>query len=981
MAAANKNLELGTLFTGDAKTLIAALRAITRQMNKIATASKQLQTSMGVMNKAVGTGTAQYKKLTSEMTAFQKAAGQATSRTQKYQEAFHKLAGVFGKSEAAMRQWLPMLNKADAAIGKQAVSLHGTTAKAKAFNAQASRIAVIQNQVAGKIKYTADGWKKLGVQTDKTSNATGKATTQYAGFTKQISKVRGGLERVKAAFKVTASYGIAATAIYTVINAMKVGVQTIVDYDQALKNLQAITAATDAEVSAMGETIRNVASTTKFSTSEVAEGMVLLGQSGFTAGESMAAMQATANLATGTLSDMKLVTDLLTTTIRAFNLDTLEAARVGDVMANAINKSKLTIDKLRIAFNYIAATASQAGLSLEETAASMMVMANNGLRASTIGTGLRRVLSALIAPNRKVREAFQAFGIELKKINPLTAGWTAAIENLTKVLYNSETKTVDMSKAFELFQLRGAQAAAIIVKSYLSGDYQTALEKVREIGTNAAMAAKQKQGLGVQIKNLADRAKVLAIALGDSGAGGVLRDLVSILSETTLSMIAFVESIGGKVVIQIVAMTAALATATKVLRFFMVTLNATMFSKAIMGLSAMKMTAAGLATTMTGLTGKMGAFATAINYLGGPVLWVSGAVAGLIVLMRTLAVRNREAAIASAKATVEFKQQADILGLYSEVLKGLDKDSLKYAATLKRFTLENKELTGKIERLTGVIDLNELSIEQLKENVKNISQFSAELKKAQLGINGWVESLPRAQKALFRLVMQFPKLEKAQENYKESLEALSKTLKGFVEVGLMSEKQALAFVDSLELIPKVAEEIKEKLKNAFEKMGKPVADLVDNIKKQVQKLPWEWELVYDRLDALQKDALLKSFADMERRVAGIRKRNKDILVSEEDTQAQIDAVREKGLEDFIAGLDKEVEEARKAADKELEIRRKFIEKVTDLEQKLKADINAIEESGLSEKRLKKLSQLQTLKGLPQRRGRPLLMRLRQHVRQ
>ena len=46
------------------------------------------------------------------------------------------------------------------------------------------------------------------------------------------------------AFKVTTSYGLAATAIYSVVNAMKSGAQAIVDYDQGLKNLQAITGAT-----------------------------------------------------------------------------------------------------------------------------------------------------------------------------------------------------------------------------------------------------------------------------------------------------------------------------------------------------------------------------------------------------------------------------------------------------------------------------------------------------------------------------------------------------------------------------------------------------------------------------------------------------------------------------------------------------------------------------------------------------------------
>ena len=197
---------------------------------------------------------------------------------------------------------------------------------------------------------------------DKTNKSFEKGGKKAQEYSKQIGKVTGAFKRTVAAMKVTASYGIAATAIFAVTNAFKAGIKEIVDYDQALKNLQAITRATDAEVTGMGETIQRVAETTKFSTGEVAEGMVLLGQAGFSASEAMNAMQSVANLATGTLSNMTMVTDLLTTTIRAFSLDTIESSRVSDVMANAINRSKLTIDKLRIAFNFVGAAAAQSGL-------------------------------------------------------------------------------------------------------------------------------------------------------------------------------------------------------------------------------------------------------------------------------------------------------------------------------------------------------------------------------------------------------------------------------------------------------------------------------------------------------------------------------------------------------------------------------------------------------------------------------------------
>ena len=145
--------------------------------------------------------------------------------------------------------------------------------------------------------------KTLGTQMSKTGVATtaaATATTRMASaqkkattavkkvgdahaFTgKQIASVSGAMNRLKAAMKVTASYGLASRAIFGVYEALSAGTREIIDFDQALKNLQAISGATDAQVSVMGDSIKDVARTTKFSTVEVAEGMVLLTQAGFT---------------------------------------------------------------------------------------------------------------------------------------------------------------------------------------------------------------------------------------------------------------------------------------------------------------------------------------------------------------------------------------------------------------------------------------------------------------------------------------------------------------------------------------------------------------------------------------------------------------------------------------------------------------------------------------------------------------------------
>ena len=135
----------------------------------------------------------------------------------------------------------------------------------------------------------------------------------------------------------------------------------------------------------------------------------------------------------------------------------------------------------------------------------------------------------MISPNQKLRAAFEAQGIALDKISPTVVGFEQSIENLAKAVVNADGRTVDMSKAFELFGLRGAQAAAVLVKGFISGEFQEMLNSVYEVGTAAEMAGIQAEGLGVKIKNLADRAKLLALALGGAGVKGILEGVVDVL--------------------------------------------------------------------------------------------------------------------------------------------------------------------------------------------------------------------------------------------------------------------------------------------------------------------------------------------------------------------------------------------------------------------------------------------------------------------
>ena len=572
------------------------------------------------------------------------------------------------------------------------------------------------------IKKMKGGIKSLGSELRRLKRELRKAKQTINELNKPMNskapgKYAGMLKRVGSAFKTMLTYGGVGALLYGITAAFRAGVNEIVQYDQALKNLEAISGATSDELMIMGETIQEIAKTTKFSTAEIGGGMVLLSQAGFDATESVQAMGAVAALATGTLSTMSTVSDLLTTSVRAFGLSALESGRVADVMANAVNKSKLTIDKLRIAFNFAGAASSQAGLSIEQTAASMMVLANNGLRASTIGTGFRQVLKRLIAPNEKLKQAFVGAGVALESITiSQTQNYEQVLLNLSRVLWDTKKNTVDMAKAFELFGLRGSQAAAILVKEFASRKFKEALNKTYEIGTAARMQAIQFKGLAVQIKNLKDQWGVLFVAIGESGLRDAMAMLVAGL-RTVVSVLGKVVKNGfGSAIVQATLLSSALwlviKAVTALYRGLVLLSGATVFKALFTG--------AGLASATGGAV--FVAIAVAIGTL-------TTVVYSLISAYDRLAKKASQLAAKHSGVISSLDMYRGALERFDEQTKEGTLNQDEYGATLRRLIKDHPRLAKKVDITKDSLKKITKAVQDLadEEQVSKVAALTEEI--------------------------------------------------------------------------------------------------------------------------------------------------------------------------------------------------------------------------------------------------------------
>jgi TP901 family phage tail tape measure protein len=277
---------------------------------------------------------------------------------------------------------------------------------------------------------------------------------------------------------------------------------SVIELDSAFRQLQAISASTNTEMVSMKQNLILVAQASKFSAAEVGNTAVLLAQAGYSVGEISQSMKGIISLAQATGTDLGKSVDVVTSVLSVFNKGAGETAQVANQLTEALNRSKLDINKMALGIQYAGNIAADSGVSFEELTAALGAMANAGIRSgSTLGTGTRQMLLDLQKPSEKLQARLTDLGLSLDQVNSRSQGLVGVLENLK----NAGFTTGD---AFKTFEVRGAAAFAA-----LSGnmeDFNQIKESLND--TTAAFDANgvQLEALAVQLDHLKSNLGILS---------------------------------------------------------------------------------------------------------------------------------------------------------------------------------------------------------------------------------------------------------------------------------------------------------------------------------------------------------------------------------------------------------------------------------------------------------------------------------------
>lgn len=365
------------------------------------------------------------------------------------------------------------------------------------------------------------------------NSAIDMAGEQLSGFAS--GGVAGALGSIGAAAE-TAGRALTLGVTAPLMTAAGAAIQTGMQFDASMSNVYGLMSSlnlSQAQMDALRDTAREMGATTKFSASEAADAMGYMALAGWDDAQVIAGIPGVLNLAAAANMDLAKASDIVTDTMTPFGMAAERAGEAADVFAYAQANSNTTVEALGEAMKYAAPTADAFGMTLQDTAAAMGVLANAGIKGSQGGTTLNAMLRDMKNNAKNGAIAIGKTKVALTNADGSYRSYAAIIRDIDKA-----TSSMTASQ-------RDAALGAIFGDESLKGILATlkqgpdALDAMTEGmyacgGAAEDMAATMGDNLKGDLAILESGAQDMAIALSDwlmPAARGVVQGITNMIGK------------------------------------------------------------------------------------------------------------------------------------------------------------------------------------------------------------------------------------------------------------------------------------------------------------------------------------------------------------------------------------------------------------------------------------------------------------------
>lgn len=315
---------------------------------------------------------------------------------------------------------------------------------------------------------------------------------------------------MKVAKSATLIGGTAATAAVT--GAVKVGSS----FESQMSTVEAISGAAEKQIMQLEEKAKEMGATTKFTATESGQAMEYMAMAGWKTKDMLNGIGGIMDLAAASGEDLAGTSDIVTDALTAFNLQAKDSAHFADILAQASSNSNTNVSMMGETFKYVAPVAGSLGYTAEDTAVSIGLLANAGIKASQGGTIMRKLMSETAGGITLVSKAYAKAGEKTGKYKIETANadgsmkdWSQTVE----VLREQFSKMTEEEQAMNAESIAGktAMSGLLAIVNASDKDY----EKLTNSIDNASGAAKRMAK--IRLDNLQGDVTIFQSALEGKG--------------------------------------------------------------------------------------------------------------------------------------------------------------------------------------------------------------------------------------------------------------------------------------------------------------------------------------------------------------------------------------------------------------------------------------------------------------------------------
>lgn len=269
------------------------------------------------------------------------------------------------------------------------------------------------------------------------------------------TKVSGGLSSVRDGVTTMIKGFVGAQAIISgfqkMVDAIKSGIHSIIDFEAANSKLAAILGETKSNINELIYDAKRLGATTRYTASEATALQIELAKLGFSKKEILDSTEYVLKFAQATGAELPEAAALAGASIRMFGATTQETEKYVASMAVATTKSALSFSYLQTAMPIVGPVAKAFNFTIEDTLALLGKLADAGFDASMSATATRNIILNLADANGKLAKEL---GGNVKTLPEM-------VEGLVKL----RDKGIDLASTLELTDKRSVAA----FNAFLSG--------------------------------------------------------------------------------------------------------------------------------------------------------------------------------------------------------------------------------------------------------------------------------------------------------------------------------------------------------------------------------------------------------------------------------------------------------------------------------------------------------------------------------